>query len=184
MQNDDTKAAQSVDRRAALGALGAVSALAGLCSLAPQIARAQAWPTKPVKLIVPFAAGGGTDAFARPLTKVLSAAFGQSFVIDNRAGAGGTLGAELAAKSPADGYNWLVGAVHHTIAVSLYPKLGYDLQKDLMPCTMLASVPNVVVINPQRLPQIKSFADFQKYVKANPGRLNLDRKSTRLNSSH
>ncbi|MEY3155118.1 MAG: hypothetical protein RL109_1536 [Pseudomonadota bacterium] len=173
MQNDDTKPAQSVGRRAALGALGAVSAFAGLCSLAPQIARAQAWPTKPVKLIVPFAAGGGTDAFARPLTKVLSAAFGQSFVIDNRAGAGGTLGAELAAKSPADGYNWLVGAVHHTIAVSLYPKLGYDLQKDLMPCTMLASVPNVVVINPQRLPQIKSFADFQKYVKANPGRLNF-----------
>jgi tripartite-type tricarboxylate transporter receptor subunit TctC len=161
-------------RRAALGTIGAISALAGLGAAAwPSLARAQAWPTKPVKLIVPFAPGGGTDAFARPLTKTLSASLGQQLIIDNRPGAGGTLGAEAAAKSPPDGYNWLIGAVHHTIAVSLYPKLGYNLQKDLVPCTLLASVPNVIVINPKRLPQIKNYADFQNYVKANPGKLNF-----------
>ncbi|NCZ29385.1 MAG: tripartite tricarboxylate transporter substrate binding protein, partial [Betaproteobacteria bacterium] len=164
---------QHRQRRLALSRIAGFAAMTGIGSSWPSLARAQAWPTKPVRLIVPFAAGGGTDAFARPLTKSLSATLNQSFVIDNRAGAGGTLGAELAAKSAPDGYNWLVGAVHHTIAVSLYPKLGYDLQKDLIPCTMLASVPNVVVINPQRMPQIKTFADFQKYVKANPGKLNF-----------
>lgn len=143
-----------------------------LSAALPGVSWSQAWPSKPVRLIVPFPAGGGTDAFARPLSKVLAATLGQSFVIDNRGGAGGTLGAEVAAKAPPDGYSWLVGAVHHTIAVSLYPKLGYDLQKDLVPCTMIASVPNVVVVNPARLPQIKTFADFQRHVKANPDRLN------------
>jgi len=155
-------------RRGWMKAIAAMPLLGGV----PAVAWSQAWPAKPVKLIVPFPAGGGTDAFARPLSKVLAATLGQSFVIDNRGGAGGTLGAEVAAKSPPDGYNWLVGAVHHTIAVSLYPKLGYDLQKDLIPCTMVSSVPNVVVINPQRLPQIRTFADFQVFVKANPGKLN------------
>jgi tripartite-type tricarboxylate transporter receptor subunit TctC len=124
-----------------------------------------------VRLIVPFPPGGGTDAFARPLAKVLSQNLGQQFVIDNRGGAGGTLGAELAAKSAPDGYTFLVGAVHHTIAVSLYPKLGYDLQKDLVPVTLVSQVPNVVVVNPQRV-AARSFAEFQAYVRANPGRLN------------
>jgi len=131
----------------------------------------QAWPTKPIRLVVPFPPGGGTDAFARPLSKVLSAALGQPVVIDNRGGAGGTLGAEIAAKSAPDGYTWLIGAVHHTIAVSMYPKLGYDLQKDLVPVTVLSSVPNVLVVNPQRLP-MKDYDGFFKYAKANPGRLN------------
>jgi len=143
--------------------------LAGL--LAPGVALAQAWPSKPIRLIVPFPPGGGTDAFARPLSKVLTAQLGQTIVIDNRGGAGGTLGAELAAKSPPDGYTFLMGAVHHTIAVSMYPKLGYDLRKDLMPVTVVASVPNVVVVHPQRVP-VKSIDEFNRYVKANPGRLN------------
>jgi len=143
--------------------------LAGL--LAPGVALAQAWPSKPIRLIVPFPPGGGTDAFARPLSKVLTAQLGQTIVIDNRGGAGGTLGAELAAKSPPDGYTFLMGAVHHTIAVSMYPKLGYDLKKDLMPVTLVASVPNVVVVHPQRVP-VKSIDEFNRYVKANPGRLN------------
>ena len=160
-------------RRSALRQFAAFSAAAGLGSTWQGSAMAQAWPSKSVRFVVPFPAGGGTDAFARPLSKVLSSVMGQSFVIDNRGGAGGTLGAELAAKSAPDGYHWLVGAVHHAIAVSLYPKLGYDLQKDLVPCTMISSVPNVVVINPQRLPQVKTFADFQKYVKSNPGKLNF-----------
>jgi tripartite-type tricarboxylate transporter receptor subunit TctC len=132
---------------------------------------AQEYPSRGVRLIVPFPPGGGTDAFARPLAKVLSQNLGQQFVIDNRGGAGGTLGAELAAKSAPDGYTFLVGAVHHTIAVSLYPKLGYDLQKDLVPVTLVSQVPNVVVVNPQRV-AARSFAEFQAYVRANPGRLN------------
>ncbi len=134
-------------------------------------AQAPAWPSRPVRLIVPFPPGGGTDAFARPLAKVLSQNLGQQFVIDNRGGAGGTLGAELAAKSAPDGYTFLVGAVHHTIAVSLYPRLGYDLQKDLLPVTLVSQVPNVVVVNPQRV-AARTFAEFQAYVRANPGRLN------------
>lgn len=160
-------------RRTALSKLAGLAASAGLGAAWNHKAMAQTWPTKSVRLVVPFPPGGGTDAFARPLAKVLSAVLGQPFVIDNRGGAGGTLGAQEAAKSAPDGYHWLVGAVHHAIAVSLYPKLGYDLQKDLMPCTMISSVPNVVVINPQRLSQVKTFADFQKYVKANPGKLNF-----------
>jgi tripartite-type tricarboxylate transporter receptor subunit TctC len=148
-----------------------VMALVGAALPVLSQAQAQAWPTRPIRLIVPFPPGGGTDAFARPLAKVLSQNLGQQVVIDNRGGAGGTLGAELTAKSPADGYTFLVGAVHHTIAVSLYPRLGYDLQKDLAPVTVVSLVPNVVVVNPQRVPS-RSFADFQAYVKANPGRLN------------
>ena len=149
--------------------LMAAVALAG--AALPVLSQAQAWPNRPIRLIVPFPPGGGTDAFARPLAKVLSQNLGQQVVIDNRGGAGGTLGAELTAKSPTDGYTFLMGAVHHTIAVSLYPRLGYDLQKDLAPVTMVALVPNVVVVNPQRVP-VRSFAEFQAYVKANPGRLN------------
>jgi tripartite-type tricarboxylate transporter receptor subunit TctC len=137
----------------------------------PGAALAQAWPAKPVRLISPFPPGGGTDAFARPLAKVLTGSLGQTVVIDNRAGAGGTLGAELAAKAPPDGYTWLVGAVHHTIAVSIYPKLGYDLQKDLVPVTVVAYVPNVLVVNPQRS-SMKRYEDFASYVKTNPGKLN------------
>jgi len=137
----------------------------------PGAASAQTWPTKPVRLIVPFPPGGGTDAFARPLAKVLTAQLGQPVVIDNRGGAGGTLGAEVAAKSAPDGYTWLVGAIHHTIAVSMYPKLGYDLRKDLMPVTVLSSVPNVLVVNPSRLP-MKSYDAFFQHIRTNPGRLN------------
>jgi tripartite-type tricarboxylate transporter receptor subunit TctC len=157
--------------RRALVRIGALAAAAGALPGAALAQAAAAWPGKPVRLIVPFPPGGGTDAFARPLAKVLSAPLGQTVVIDNRGGAGGTLGAELAAKSPADGYTWLVGAVHHTIAVSMYPKLGYDLQKDLAPVTVLSHVPNVLVVNPQRVPA-RTYADFLKYVRANPGKLN------------
>ncbi len=141
------------------------------CLLTPSLVLAQAWPTKPVKLVSPFAAGGGTDAFARPLAAALSQQLGQSFFIDNRGGAGGTIGADIVAKSPPDGYTFLVGAVHHTIAVSVYSKLPYDLERDLMPVTLVAVVPNVVVVNP-RLP-INSITELIAYAKANPGKLNF-----------
>jgi tripartite-type tricarboxylate transporter receptor subunit TctC len=139
-------------------------------ALLPVLAFAQAWPTKPVRLVSPFPAGGGTDAFARPLAAQLSQQLGQQFVIDNRGGAGGTIGAENVARGPADGYNFLVGAVHHTIAVSVYAKLGYDLEKDLVPVTLVALVPNVVVVHP-KVPA-NSLQELIAYAKANPNKLN------------
>lgn len=141
-----------------------------LAALVPAFAFAQLWPAKPVRLVSPFPAGGGTDAFARPLAAQLSQQFGHQFVIDNRGGAGGTIGAEHVAKSAPDGYTFLVGAVHHTIAVSVYSKLGYDLEKDLVPVTLVALVPNVVVLNP-KVPA-NSLRELIDYAKANPGKLN------------
>ena len=153
-----------------LDAITRLRALALVALFVPLAAFGQAWPTKPVRLISPFAAGGGTDAFARPLAQVLSQNLGQQFIVDNRAGAGGTVGADIAAKAAPDGYTFLVGAVHHTIAVSVYSKLPYDLEKDLVPVTMVAMVPSVVVVHP-KVP-INSVAELIAYAKANPGKLN------------
>jgi len=146
-------------------------ALALVALLVPLAAFGQAWPTKPVRLISPFAAGGGTDAFARPLAQVLSQNLGQQFIVDNRAGAGGTLGADVAAKAAPDGYTFLVGAVHHTIAVSVYAKLPYDLEKDLVPVTMVAMVPSVIVVHP-KVP-VHTVKELIDYAKANPDKLNF-----------
>lgn len=151
--------------------LSRLRALALVALVVPVLAYGQAWPTKPVRLVSPFPAGGGTDAFARPLAAVLSQQLGQQFIIDNRAGAGGTIGADNVAKSPPDGYNFLVGAVHHTIAVSVYSKLPYDLERDLVPVTMVAVVPNVIVLHP-KVP-IGSVKELIDYAKANPGKLNF-----------
>jgi tripartite-type tricarboxylate transporter receptor subunit TctC len=129
------------------------------------------WPTKPVNLIVPFPAGGGTDAFARPLSAIFSKLTGKQLIIDNRGGAGGTVGAGIAAKAAPDGYNFFMGAVHHTIAPSMYPKLDYDLERDLAPLILVAAVPQVLVVNPKKVTanNLKEFLDF---VKKNPGKLN------------
>ncbi len=132
---------------------------------------AQSWPTKPIRLVVPFPPGGGTDTFARPLAAKLAEQLGQAVVIDNRGGAGGTVGAEIAAKSPADGYTILVGAVHHTVAVTAYKHLGYNLERDLIPVTGIAYVPDVLVINAQ-LP-VKNLAEWIAYCKANPTKVNF-----------
>lgn len=131
----------------------------------------QAWPTKPVRCIVPFPPGGGTDAFARPLSRVISAQMGQQLVIDNRGGAGGTLGADLAAKAPGDGYTWLIGAVHHAIAPSMYKTLGYDIERDLAAIAPVSFVPNVLVVNPNRI-QAKTYAEFLKLIQSSPGKFN------------
>ncbi len=129
------------------------------------------WPSKPVNLIVPFPAGGGTDAFARPLSAIFSKLTGKQLIIDNRGGAGGTVGAGIAAKAAPDGYNFFMGAVHHTIAPSMYPKLDYDLERDLAPIILVAAVPQVLVVNPKKVTAntLKEFLDF---VKKNPGKLN------------
>lgn len=149
------------------------AAAAGAAATAVPFASAQSsgWPTKPVQLIVPFPAGGGTDAFARPLAAVFAKQTGRQLVIDNKGGAGGTVGATLAARAAPDGYNFFMGAVHHTIAPSIYPRLDYDLQKDLVPISLVARVPQVIVVNPQRIPA-KDFKEFLSLVKANPGKYN------------
>ena len=145
-----------------------------LCALALSATGAYAqttdWPTKPVTLVVPFPPGGGTDAFARPLAAVLGKSLGKQIVIDNRGGAGGTLGAGIAAKAAPDGYTLFMGAVHHSIAPSMYPKLDYDLQKDFVPIALVARVPQVIVVNPQKVPG--DYKAFLNQAKTNPGKLN------------
>ena len=134
---------------------------AALASIGFDLHAEPGWPNKPVNLIVPFPAGGGTDAFARPLSATFSKLTGKTLVIDNKGGAGGNLGAGVAAKAAPDGYTLFMGAVHHSIAPSMYPKLDYELERDFVPLAIVASVPLVLVVNPKK-----------------------DRKSTRLNSSH
>ena len=146
------------------------AAATSLAATLPAWAQAT-WPSKPVNLVVPFPAGGGTDAFARPLSAIFSKLTGKQLIIDNRGGAGGTVGAGIAAKAAPDGYNFLMGAVHHTIAPSMYPKLDYDLERDLAPIILIAAVPQVLVVNPKKVTAntLKEFLDF---VKKNPGKLN------------
>ena len=105
------------------------------------------WPTKAIVMVVPFPAGGGTDAFARPLSAGWTAQLGKQIIIDNRGGAGGNLGAGVAAKAAGDGYTLFMGGVHHSIAPSMYPKLDYDLQKDFIPLALVVRVPQVLVVN-------------------------------------
>ena len=129
------------------------------------------WPTKPVTFIVPFPAGGGTDAFARPLSAVLTKNLNKQIIIDNRGGAGGTLGAGIAAKATPDGYTFFVGAAHHAIAPSIYPKLDYDIEKSFLPIALLATPPQVIVVNPQKV-QANDLMGLIDFMKKNPGRLN------------
>jgi tripartite-type tricarboxylate transporter receptor subunit TctC len=122
-------------------------------------------------MVVPFPAGGGTDAFARPLAAQFAKQTGKQLIIDNRGGAGGTVGASVASRAAPDGYNLFMGAVHHTIAPSMYPKLDYDLEKDFVPLTLVAAVPQVVVVNPKRV-DAKDFKGFLELLRKNPGRYN------------
>ena len=157
--------------------------LAAAAPLIPSTVSAQtpapttgAWPSKPVRIVVPFAPGGTTDILARALAPELGKAFGQTFIIDNKPGAGGNLGADLVAKSPADGYTLLMGTVGtQAINAALYPKMLFDPLKDLAPITMMAGVPNVLVMNPAKAQAagIKNVADLIRYARANPGKLNM-----------
>ena len=123
-------------------------------------------------LLEPFPAGGGTDTFARPIAAKLSQQLGEQALIENQGGAGGTVGAANAAKRAPDGYNWFFGAVHHTIAESLYSKLPYSLEKDFEPITVAAFVPNVVVVHPKHKDKLKTLKDLVDFAKANPDKLN------------
>ncbi|HEX7888912.1 MAG TPA: tripartite tricarboxylate transporter substrate binding protein [Ramlibacter sp.] len=146
-------------------------------ALLPAAAFAQAaWPTKPVRIVVPFAPGGTTDILARALAPELSKAFGQSFIVENKPGAGGNIGADLVAKAAPDGYTLLMGTVGtHGINKSLYSRMPFDPQKDFVPISLVAGVPNVMVVNSEKAAArgIHTVNDFIKYAKANPGKVNM-----------
>jgi len=154
-QPDRRRLLQSVALAAAMSAGGAM---------------AQAWPSKPVSLIVPFPAGGTTDVLARALAEKLTLSLGQTVIVESKPGAGATLGADYVAKARPDGYTLLVGAVHHTIASSVYKKLPYDFQKDLAPITTIALVPNVLVVNAST--PVNNVAELVALLKARPGAYN------------
>ena len=133
---------------------------------------AQAFPAKPARIVVPFPAGGPLDTTARAIAQKLSEAWGQSVVVENKPGAGGNIGADLVAKSPADGYTVVMGALStHAVNPSLYAKMPYDAQRDFVPITLVAITPNVLVVNPT-LP-VHSVKELIAYAKANPGKLSF-----------
>ncbi|MBU0746646.1 MAG: tripartite tricarboxylate transporter substrate binding protein [Gammaproteobacteria bacterium] len=158
-------------RRFTLGAI-ASAAMLGSGLIASPAAMAQTFPTKPVTIVVPFAAGGTTDILARIIGQALTTELGQSVIVDNRAGAGGNIGASLAAKAPADGYTLFMGTVGtHAINASLYKKMPFDPVKDFAPLTRVANVPNLLVANPAQ--PFKTVPELIAYAKANPGKLNF-----------
>ena len=136
-----------------------------------QPAKQAAYPTKPVRLIVPFAPGGSNDIMARLTAQKFSEAFGQQVVVDNRAGASGIIGTDIAAKAPADGYTLLMMSLTLTVNPSLFRKLPYDTDKDLVPVTLVASAPLMLVVNPS-VPA-KSVKELIAHAKAQPGKLNF-----------
>src|SRR5829696_8753868 len=127
--------------------------------------QAQDYPAKPITIVVPFPPGGTTDLVTRTLAESLSKSLGQPVLVENRPGAGTTVGADYVAKARPDGHTLLMGAVHHTIAPSVYKKLSYDLQKDLVPITTVASVPDIVAVNPTVTP-VKNIAELIALAKA------------------
>ncbi len=167
----------SIRRRHLLAAASAAALPAQLWAQASApAASVQGWPNKPVRIVVPFAPGGTTDILARALAPELGKAFGQSFIIENKPGAGGNVGADLVAKSAADGHTLLMGTVGtHAINAALYPKMTYDPVRDFAPITLVAGVPNVLVLNPAKAAALKinSVADLIAYARANPGKLNM-----------
>jgi tripartite-type tricarboxylate transporter receptor subunit TctC len=157
----------------ALAALATLTATTGFSTTAQAQA---AWPTKPVRIVVPFPAAGTTDILARALAPELQRVFGQPFVVENKPGAGGNLGSAEVAKAAADGHTLLMGTVGtHAINPSLYPKMPYDAVKDFAPITLVAGVPNVLVVNPANAQKygINSVQDLARVAKSNPGRLNV-----------
>ncbi|MBX3638615.1 MAG: tripartite tricarboxylate transporter substrate binding protein, partial [Rubrivivax sp.] len=150
--------------------VAALVAIGGTLALAAAGAAAQAFPSKPLKLVVPFSAGSGTDIAARAVGESLAAALGQPVVVENRPGAGGTIAAAAVARGEADGHTILVPSSGHAANPSIYPNLSYDTLKDLTGVTPLVAMPNVLVVNPSR--GWKSVADLVAAAKAKPGALN------------
>jgi tripartite-type tricarboxylate transporter receptor subunit TctC len=149
------------------------SLLAAPLVLAPTIARADAWPSRPIRVVAPDQAGSGNDLTIRLVAPHLEAALGKPIVIDNRPGAGGRIGVENAFRSPPDGYTLLIGnAGSNGINGAIYRDLPYDLERDFVPISMLVFGPNVLVVNPRVLP-VASVPDLIAHLKANPGRVNF-----------
>ena len=156
-------------RRAVLAATAAVSAI-GLLGTAP--VHAQAWPTKMIKLVVPFPAGGPTDTASRIVGQRLSERLGQPVVVENRAGASGSIAAAQVAKSPADGYTLMMLATPTLLAPHLYKKAGYDTVKDFTPVATVYDLPIVVVVNPKQLPDVTDLKGLIAYAKVQKSPLN------------
>lgn len=148
-----------------------VSLVAASAALTAYAAEPVQWPTKPVKITFGFPAASATDVIARAVGQKLSEKWGQSVVIENRPGAGGNLGSEIAARAPNDGYTIFFGTVANAISTTLYSKLNYDYLKDFTPITLVATTPLVLVAN-QSLP-VKNVKELIDYAKANPGKLNF-----------
>jgi len=147
------------------------AAIGALALLQPGLATAQAWPAKPIRLIVPFPPGGSTDIVARIVAQKLGERLGQSIVIENRGGAGGTIGTALIAKSAPDGYNLSVASTStHVVAPGVYPKLDYDPVKDFAPVGLMAISPYLLVVNTS-VPA-KSVQELVALARAQPGKLN------------
>jgi len=143
--------------------------LTAVAVLASTACPAQKYPDRPVRVLVPFPAAGGTDILARLFLQKVSERLGANFVIDNRAGAGGTIGTEIVAKAPPDGYTILVCSSSHTINPSVYKKLGYDPIRDFAPVTMLASGPGLLVVHPS-VPA-RNVKELIAFAKSKPGQL-------------
>ena len=152
--------------------LAAMAAALALCAATPSWAQGPAsdWPAKPIRWIVPFPPGGAMDAIARILGEKAAKTLGQPFVIENRAGAGGNIGADLVAKSAPDGHTIMITSIGMATNKPLYGKLSYDPVKDFAPVSLLAVVPNVLVTN-QTQPQVKTVEDVIAAARANPGKL-------------
>ncbi len=137
-----------------------------LCAITAPAAAQQNYPTRPIRIIVPFTPGGTTDILARLLGARFHAAWGQTAVVENRPGAGGNIGADVVAKSAPDGYTLLMNTASATVNVTLYPKMPYDLRKDLAPITLVASAPIVIVVHPsvpaRTLPELLKIAKSRK----------------------
>ncbi|MDM0086929.1 MULTISPECIES: tripartite tricarboxylate transporter substrate binding protein [unclassified Variovorax] len=165
-QTFETQAARTLGRRTLLG-----SAAAAFGTLALPGFAQSAYPSRPVKFIVPFPAGGPVDTTGRAVAQKLSELWGQQAIVDNRAGAGGIVGAEIAARAPADGYNLFVCSIHHSVLPSLKPRLGYDIEKDFVPLSFGAMFPVVLVAHPG-VP-VKTVADIIALDKRTPGQLSF-----------
>ncbi len=139
-----------------------------LASVLPFAAQAD-YPDKPLRLVVPFPPGGSTEPLARVLSQKLGESFGQQVIVDNRPGAGSTIGAEIVARSPADGYTLLLSSISNAISAALYPKLNFDIVRDFAPITLLATTPGVLVVHPA-LP-VKTVKEFIALAKAKPEQL-------------
>src|SRR5215831_10421775 len=148
-----------------------LAAAAAALPAVSRIASAQAYPSRPVRIVVTFPAGSTSDILARPLAQWLQERLGQPFVIDNRPGAGGTIGTEAVVRAPPDGYTLLLVAGAHTVNATLYDKLTFNFIRDIAPIASISRETSVMTVNPS-LP-VKTLPEFLAYAKANPGKINM-----------